>query len=355
MTDLAKANLRDVAQYQDYECFALDCTTSATQEKFDVDGVRFRFETHYLHSWWEGISYLIRKDSNFRFYTPHNLPVEENDRILFHPKCKFPKSILRTGKSYTSKSPDLPTRVAVPLNFPLCSIRATRSEIVLMINENTKTLLLIDSNTYGNDVGGTEEQWKHSLQMSRELYSDIEDLEHFELVDGTNLYTCIWGLTDLDYAILTEMIPKDIVVREDILEVGADELSVDDLLSCFSLMQSSDDNIVETAFQMLAHHKFNNRTGIIYWMIRNFGAEDLAFRYKQKSSAFSWLMRVVYDRHNHCTNTPKLRGIGEREAAKQIVTRLSNGGISWNDQDEMVVTDFSWAGSNSNLRLLKAI
>lgn len=329
--DVKENNRVEIADFEDYKWYLIsfECPIPS-EEDFNNGNVRFEFEYGFPN-------HMDKLKIIRRTYISKNIAgcysTGSDDVLLVHPGCSIPRSLITYSKVYNEKSPEVPTKIVIPTNFP--KIRWGRSSILFM-NDSAKIGFL--ANVYGNNVNGTVQQVKESLLKSMDIVSKFgqEIIEGMELPFGTEVFgsTRASLFTDIDLALIYGMFPKSIVVREENVMVGSEPVTVDLLYSCYKMLQSPDRQIRETALNMLARSKFNNWKPLIAWVLGS-SAYDVHY-YGSRSTAFRWLR----DRCGYSTN-PRFTLEAQKAAARELLTRITDGDLYW-DNDVFTVKDAKW-------------
>lgn len=331
MTELKNRNRIKITEFPDYECYLLRCKNGVTpsQQSFDNFKVGLEYYTD-CGSYKNDVGSIITTQNTFvaeKFFT------SDSDCYVFHPNCKIPRSLISKGKVITDKSPEVPNTIVVPKNYPYGTTEYPIMEkAILLINDEAKILFIVGCYAYGGDViGGKLHQWLAALKTTQLIEDFGNSLVGFRLLYDVAPVKLYLDLTELDRALLQRLIPEKIIIDESNLETGTEELTDDTLYSCYMMLNSPDDQIVETAFNLLARSKFKSCKNIIGWMLNE--VRNKAVHYKSKSTAFRWMFNCC-DKGRYGKFQPWSE---ERAIARRLAERITNGGIEYDDEGRLIV------------------
>lgn len=325
-----KTWLSDFPEYTAYYIVENDGEWGLSKHKQKTNPIFFRYYCKYYRypSMVHSHSLLLKK--NIPFFVSSTGEVTESDRLLIHPDCSVPRTLISVGKVLNDKSPDTPTKLVIPYNY-IGNMNGT--PCVLMVNHDAKLVFIIVTKVDEGGLGWTEQEWLDGLLISPELTADFsrDELTGMTMPYGKSVFL-LANLTDYDTAIAQALIPQDMIVAETKLITGEDPLTVDILYSCYKMLDSSDNQIVESACNMLARNRFIHVEPIVGWLLRTYRSK-ISY-YRSKSTAFRWLWFM-------CINSYKLSTPDAKAMAKELIIKVTNNGIHW-DGNTMVVTQAKW-------------
>lgn len=350
----------NIIGYEDYTCHILspisynNTTATITAAAFQQDAIRFAYSPYYCGSYNNSgrTVCLIPYDAQYKAIVPKCYTTEPDDRLMFHPRSKFPRSMLSNAKVYTERSPELATLLVVPFDYPNVLYGANiwfDGPVIGLISDKYKRILMVRSSTYGQTQGKNICEWRRALSNSTDITSEIgTDFSDYEFMDNMDEYTMVEGLSELDFALLTGMIPKEKMISDISLKAGTKKLDVDGLVSVYSMLESCDEHLRDTAFQLLAQSDISGLRGIVYWLLKPYKRD--AYPYKQRSSAFAWVMETCFR-----TNSLNFFGFNEKETAKKMFEKITKGDVCWDEAGQVVVKDPKWLNNHWNRKLIEAV
>mgnify|MGYP003300845596 CR=1 FL=1 len=354
MSEIAETNKKLLNSYPDYKCYALEVKGNgrATQGNFDQNKVSISWLWSFDYHWYDGVGVLIPTEVSLSVI-PHGT-IGQDDHLLIHPDVKVPKKLISCGTPINDKSTDLPSKLVIPEDFPSYLLNKYRalSDVVLLVNEDAKIVFFVHCYVWLNEtIGGNPHQWVNTLVKEPSLYREFgEELRNFTMPYGVQRFTAFFKMTELDAAITSGMIPKEVLVAADDVQTGSEPLTVDMLYSTYMMLQSPDDQIVETAFNLLAQSKFGLNKAVIKWLLKPY--RRTARCYKSKSTAFAWL-------YNRCqcynNSTIVFNNYQNTVLAKDLIRRITNRGIDWNPEGVLVVNNSDWLNDNHLRELIQAV
>lgn len=354
MTDEANCNKTKLTAFPGYTCYLLDVKGCfrPTQGSFDKDEVRVSWLWTWSNPYYTGTGTVIPKGSmNCQLSTC--VCIKPEDNIIIHPSINVPKKLISCGTPINDKSTNVATKIVIPQDFWVYARSKYRSmvNVVILINESCKTVFAIDAYVYGSEkIGGTEPQWIRAMAKDPDLYQDFgTELYGFKMPYGTKEFSIFYNMSDIDIAIASGMLPKDVVVHETHIETGTEPVTVDLLYSVYMMLESPDTQIVETAYNMLAQSKFNERKELIRWILKPYRRNASA--YKSKSTAFRWLYDSC-DCYNRCVTT---LCYSNQKMAKELINRITKGDIHWDDEDNMISANPKWFADSHLRELIQAV
>jgi len=261
--------------------------------------------------------------------------LEEGDRLAFHPKCDIPISQISRYKTVSSRSPELPTKLVVPMRggdryHAKSSYNVLADRCVLFISYVHKIVIVL-SLGYPTDTF-TENDFKELFHntLSHEYPED-----YFSLLDDGQVFSILYSISTLDYAILTGMIPQNKIICEKYVPVNSEPLTFDIIKSTYSLLCSPDAQVRETALINLGQHNTAGYQFLVWWLLNTFW--NYASAYKQKNSGFRWLC-ILLDPDGPMQK-PYMQT--EIKMARELVKEYTDGGVYWDEQDQCVLLDKS--------------
>ena len=344
-----RASRFTLEEFPGYTCYMFSPASYKVdfrQQSFDAGNVNIKFGRRYMF-------YCLDKECCILPNTVNNVGkygsgmVFKDDTLLIHPDSKIPRTLVSKGKVFSERGTDIPTKIVVPDNYPQCVIDKKKHEthILLFVNDDAKLVFAVESYTSESSIGGSLAQWKSAFYASSEVFENFSEfVDGFTMPYGTRLYTIVEGLTELDKAIIWKRIPYQYLVHESNIVTGEDEPTVDMLYSVYMMLQSPDDQIVETAFNMLARSKFLPVKYIIKWLLNR---DSRARYYCNKSTAFKWM----YSQCCNWTSALFLPDAMHKKVAKGLIQRITNMGIDFDESGTMKVNDSKWL-QQDNIRLL---
>lgn len=355
MTPAAENNKLDLSAYPDYNCFALDVKGNyrPTQDRFDNGKVSIAWMWSWKNPWYSGTGTVIPKGS-MHHQLSTCLRIEQKDNLVIHPSVCVPKKLISRGTPINDKSVDVPTKMVIPQDFWTYAHNKYRclTNAVILVNETTKTVFVVDAYVYSSEkVGGTEQQWVLSIAKNTQLYQEFGDaLLDFKMPYGTKEFSIFFKMSELDAAIASGMLPKNVVAYDTDLETGTEPVTIDLLYSVYMMLESPDNQIVETAYNMLAQSKFNGRKELIRWILEPYRRNASAYR--SRSTAFRWL----YDSCEcYSRSSTTINGYDNRKMAKELLNKITKGDIYWNNDDNMVTADPKWLADSHLRDLIRAV
>lgn len=336
-------------EFPGYTCYMFDplnFSIDLRQESFDRRSVSFKWGINYgSRAFYKECCVIPNKINTISPFGPGvNF---DDDVLLIHSDSGVPRSLITKGTVYNERGTSVPTKVVVPDNYPHCVLSKSRYEsgIVFMVNDSAKLVFALSSYTTESAIGGSLMQWKAALWDSPDIFENFNEyIDGFTMPFGTRLFSVIQGLSDLDKALIWNMIPDHLILHENNLCIGSEEPTVDMLYSAYMMMQSPDNQIVETAFNMLARSKFISVKYIIRWLVRG---NQLARWYRNKSTAFKWLYTQCCDR----TSSMFLPNEIHKKTAIELIRRITSNGIDFDQDGTMKVNDPKWL-QDDKIRLL---
>lgn len=336
-------------EFPGYTCYIFEPVTYSTdfrQESFDRRSVSLKYGINFgSRAFYKECCVIPNK---LTAITPYGPGVNfKDDVLLIHPDSGVPRSLITKGTVYNERGTSTPTKVVVPSNYPQCILSKSRKEpsVLFMVNDNAKLVFAISSYTSESLIGGSLMQWKAALWDSPDVFESFNEyIDGFTMPFGTRLFTVIQGISDLDKVLMWNMIPDWCILHEDNLCIGSDEPTVDMLYSAYMMLQSPDSQIVETAFNMLARSKFQSVRYIIRWLLRG---NQRARWYRNKSTTFKWMYTQCCDR----TSSMFLPNEVHKKTAVELVRKITNNGIDFDQDGTMKVNDPKWL-QDDKIRLL---
>lgn len=327
-------------EFPGYTCYLfapISFNTDFRQEFFDKRSVSLKYANNYMSAMNTSECCVIpNRLTTISKFGPG--ACYSNDILLIHPKSGIPRTLTSFGTVYNERGTSTPTKIVVPDNYPNCMLRnwAHDSCMLLFVNDDAKLVFAVTSYTTESAIGGSLSQWKSAFYDSPEIFSDFSEfIDGFTMPFGTKLFTIICGLSDLDKALIWGTIPSECIIHEYNIPVGIEPLTVDMLYSAYTMMQSPDNQIVETAFNMLARSKYAPLKYLIKWLLNRNSA---AMRYRNKSTAFKWMYSQC------CENTGALLLPNEhyKKVATELIRKITNNGIDFDPDGTMKVNEPKW-------------
>jgi hypothetical protein len=325
-----KTWLSDFPEYTAYYIVENDGEWGLSKNKQITNQIFFRYYCKYGRYQSMAYSHNLLLKKNIPFFVSSTCEVTESDRLLIHPDCSVPRTLISVGKVLSDKSPDTPTKLVIPYNY---MNNLNGIQCVLMVNHDAKLVFIIVTRVDEVGLGWTEQEWLNGLLISPELTADFshDELSGMTMPYGKSVFL-LSNFDDYDSVIAQAMIPQDMIITETKLITGEDPLTVDILYSCYKMLDSSDNQIVESACNMLARNRFNHVKTIVRWLLRTYKSK-ISY-YRSKSTAFRWLWFM-------CINCYKLSTPDIKAMAKELIIKITNNGIHW-DGSTMVATQSKW-------------
>lgn len=358
MTPAAEYNKLNLSAYPDYNCFALDVKGNyrPTQDRFDNGVISISWMWSWSNPWnlWYSGTGIVVPKGSMHSQLSTCLHIEQKDNLVIHPSVCVPKKLISRGTPINDKSVDVPTKIVIPQNFwPYVHNKYhSITNAVILVNEVIKTVFIVDAYVYGSEkVGGTEQQWVLSIVKNTQLYKEFGDaLLDFKMPYGTKEFSVFFNMSGLDATIASGMLPKNVVAYDIDLETGIEPITVDLLYSVYMMLESPDNQIVETAYNMLAQSKFNERKELIRWILKPYRRNASAYR--NKSTAFRWL----YDSCEcYSRSSTTINAYDNRKMAKELLNKITKGDIYWDNDNNMVTADPKWLEDPHLLDLIQAV
>ena len=326
-------NRTTLDEFPGYDCYYIvDCDGAWGLGKSftKTDPIRFRYYTRY--GWFQSMNncHSIIKKSEIPNVICGTSDIKDTDTFIVHPDCIVPRTLVTVGKVLNDKSPEVPTKFIIPYNY---YDTINGYSCVLMVNHNAKIVFMVITECDDGNIRGTWQEWQNALHISSDLVQTFtpEELSGFTMPYGTSVFL-VANLHDCDIALAQGRIPADKVVCETKLTTGTKLLDVNILYSCYKMLNSTDNQIVESACNMLARNRFDSVDAIVGWLLRTYRSKIRYYR--SKSTAFRWCWSRCYNKYK--MTTPKMK-----QDAKELVIRITNNEIHWND-GTMVVSKAQW-------------
>lgn len=338
--DYSRVSLNDFPGYDAYCITHLDGTYGL--RSINNDPILFRYYCRYHRYPWLNDHHGLIKEANCPSIICGTSTVSESDCLIIHPNCTVPRSLISVGKVLNEKSPETQTKLVVP-----CDYTTTLSGVwvVPIVNHDAKIVFLVVTDIDEGDMRGTEIDWLNALPKSPELANSFPQdvLCSFTMPYGKSVFM-FGNFNEIDIALLNGLIHSDMVVCENRLTTGTKPLTVDVLYSCYKMLNSSDNQIVESACNMLARNRFSDVDALVGWILRTY-KRKIGY-YRNKSTAFRWLWSMCLNQYMIPSHM--------KQTGKELVLKITNNEIYW-DSNTMVVTKASWFDDSSIRALVDLI
>lgn len=336
-------------EFPGYTCYLFqpdNYRVTFQQSAFDGRNVKLRYgHKYWFYAYQSECCILPSKFTTVSRYSSG--VVFDDDVLLVHPDSKIPRTIISKGTVFNERGASVPSKIVIPDNYPNCLFNKHKynGNVLLFVNHDAKLVFVVESYTSESSIGGSLQQWKSAFYDSPDIFESFSEfVDGFTMPYGVKLFMIAEGLTALDKALIWNMIPELCTVHELNVTTGDEELTVDMLYSAYMMLQSPDDQIVETAFNMLARSKFLPVKYVIRWLLKG---NRQALYYRQKSTAFKWL----YSQCCEHTSSLFLPDDTHKNTARELVRRITGGGIDYTEQGNMTVNDPKWL-QDDRVRLL---
>lgn len=261
-------------------------------------------------------------------------PVEEGSSIMLTDECRVPATMLKRYNVCTSVTVNSPDYIVVPHVFSPVS---KHSCVKLFIDEANKVVIAVSLPMYGKYMSVLpKDGWSYIPSLQNSLGDWIPNIENFLPFDNMGIYNINWPMDDRLRLAYYRYIPDKMIVPETKLFIGEHKLNYDILKSCWLMLQSSDKQMRDAAFLTLAQHDCHGYEDLLKWLFDQRDFRKEAYAMKPKNKPFAWL-------HYY---TEMIGSSGSffslsRVAGRKLVSELTNGDITWNDQDAMVIQPYT--------------
>ena len=319
--------------FPDYTCCFYHSSLNFSKEMYDVCVTPTIVVYNQYGGWDDKLYRLIPEErlnsSGLRIRARGTL--EEGDRLLLHPKCDIPAlSISSKYKVISSRSDTVANKIVVPYRRPQ-PWNTIGGCIIPFINHKDKVILLVGMGRWFTETDLTPTEAEIFLSMSR---IDIS-VGGFKALDQEKLK--MYRLTDMDaisYALMSGMIPRDKVISDMDVPVKGDPITKELIYNAYKLLNSSDNQLRETACMTLAQHNCKGYEELIGWLLWVYRKQ--LYGLKARNAAFRWLT-ICCD--EYYVRQGQFYQYKSNEAAKWFVEQLTGGKIHWNEDGAMVVED----------------
>lgn len=321
----------EIEEFIDYDCFLLSANKALVQENFNSRTTWFKYYVDQYR--YNGLNATFSMMPDFTAMTidvSHCFNVFDNDRLLVHPGCTIPRKLISKGTVINDKSIEAPNKFVIPDRYKdyLYAACGNRYPVIFMVNEAIKTVFAVVPGTLKQpNIGGSFEQWKETLKRSSQLAAEYGHyLDEFEMPFGNKLHLIVGNALDIDKFLLNGGIPKHLVISENDVPTGSEEPNADLLAAAYNMLKSPDNQIVETALNMLAQSRFMRVRRLVGWILAPYCRKVRS--YKNRSTSVAWL-------YLHCIEklSPSLMfpSDEEKKLAQEFVTKITNNEVLWTE------------------------
>lgn len=327
-----------LAEFPDYTCYTLRFEELVKEETMSEQ----RINDYSVYDGYRTTEYCLIPDetehyaSIFRPITKGKL--EEGDKLLLHPKCDIPSTMIKRWETVSSVSKNVPTKYVVPMRGngggrTLFTVRNDNS--VVFINEERKQVILIANSWYST---GNDRLYDADL-FTRALHQELYDSQGFKLMGGVvKYYKTVSFVNPVDYSLLNGIIPPECIINEADIPVGEERITKELILNAYRLLKSTDEHVRNTGLMTLAQRDCSGFEELLGWLF--YYHDDSIYTLKARNSAFRWLA-IRVDEYGRFRHGRKFFQFWSIRTAKWFVQQITDGKVFWNEEDTLCINDQS--------------
>lgn len=264
--------------------------------------------------------YHIVDNRIFRRTCPNKITPPFGSRVMLHPRCKVPATMLKKYEVINSVSQDGPEYIVLP---PVFDGDVFADRVLIFVNDNAQVMIsvvmpwMVDTTKLPKDPNCYLHLVRTQLSMT------MPELFKYVPLDD-KLHSIVEVKDDFEFMFDQGLLPEDKIVNEDSLFVGEDELTYDIFKSCYMMLQSDDKQMQRTALLTLGQHDCKRFTEILRWVFQTH--ENVVYDVKRGNKPFSYL-------HTRTTRDNKriwkIREPFSRMVGRKLVSDLTGGQVRW--------------------------